>query len=89
LPEWHDELLKIAKKRAYLGTGSHAAENGEASLNFLAEPRLRFDSENQPFFETSLVGLADHDLSPQTTSIFHPWGNFKNNPSQKSNDELK
>ena len=63
LQEWHDELLKIAKKRAYLGTGSHAAENGEASLNFLAEPRLRFDAENQPFFETALVGLADHDLT--------------------------
>lgn len=63
LSEWHDEILKIAKKRAYLGTGSHAADSSGTSQHFLAEPRLRFDDEGKPFFETAIVGLADFDLT--------------------------
>jgi hypothetical protein len=63
LSEWHDEILKVAKKRAYLGTGAHATDSSGTSQHFLAEPRLRFDNEGQPFFETAIVGLADFDLT--------------------------
>ena len=69
LPEWHDDILKISKKRTYLGTGDHTKESEETSQPFLAEPRLRFDLEGQPYFETEIVGLADRDLSASAYSL--------------------
>jgi hypothetical protein len=63
LPDWHDEIVTTAKKRAHLGTDTGYAKAGEFNDTFLSPPRLIFSSNRHPEFHIDLINLADLPLS--------------------------
>ena len=62
LPDWSDALLEQAVKSREIGE-YRAGSLEPLPLSFLAEPRLQWDSSAAPVFTTSVVNLADFDLT--------------------------
>ena len=66
IPDWTDELLEQAKLHPDLGTAETVSQSGEPILpQFLSEPKLRWVWPERPIFTSTVINLADFDLSAE------------------------
>lgn len=71
LPDWTDELLRQARRHHELGTAGagQAGSNEQAPPQFLENPRLWWSWPAVPRFTTSVVNLADFDLTAERYQV--------------------
>ena len=66
IPDWTDELLEQAKLHLDLGTAETGPQSGEPiPSQFLSEPKLRWTPPQAPVFISTVINLADFDLTAE------------------------
>ena len=71
LPDWTDELLKQARRHRQLGTADkrQADDNEQTPPQFLENPRLQWNWPEAPVFSSTVINLADFDLTAERYQI--------------------
>ncbi len=63
LPDWHNDILATAKKRAHLGTDTGYAKTDDLYDTFLSSPKLIFTNQGSPEFQLEIINVADLPLT--------------------------